>query len=103
MTAVVTSVARAHPQRRRAAACVGERRLILVAFGAAAVHILDDNFVQPQPGMSPRDHLAGGLAQLALATVFGTAAGSRRVRTGAPAGFALRLRFPGALRGVRGC
>jgi uncharacterized protein len=36
--------------------------------GAAAIaaHVLDDNFVQPQPGTSAGDHLAGGLLPLVL-------------------------------------
>ena len=40
----------------------------LVAIGVAviAVHIADDNFVQPQPGTSAREHLASGLVPLAL-------------------------------------
>ena len=31
-----------------------------------ALHVLDDNFVQPQPGTSPGDHLLGGLVPLAV-------------------------------------
>ena len=31
-----------------------------------AVHIVDDNFVQPQPGTSARDHLVSGLVPLAV-------------------------------------
>ena len=40
----------------------------LAAFGFAviAVHIVDDNFVQPQPGTSARDHLVSGLVPLAV-------------------------------------
>ena len=40
----------------------------LAAFGvvAIAVHIVDDNFVQPQPGTSARDHLLSGLVPLAV-------------------------------------
>ena len=40
----------------------------LAAFGVAAiaVHIVDDNFVQPQPGTSARDHLVSGLVPLAV-------------------------------------
>ena len=40
----------------------------LVAIGVAviAVHIADDNFLQPQPGTSAREHLASGLVPLAL-------------------------------------
>ena len=31
-----------------------------------AVHVVDDSFVQPQPGMSARDHLISGLVPLAV-------------------------------------
>jgi uncharacterized protein len=41
-----------------------------LALAAIAVHVVDDSFVQPQPGTSAADHLVGGgvaLAALALA------------------------------------
>ena len=63
-----------HVSRRRhhlpAGRARGSRftRDALVAIGVAviAVHIADDNFVQPQPGTSAREHLASGLVPLAL-------------------------------------
>jgi hypothetical protein len=30
------------------------------------VHVLDDNFVQPQPGTSAGDHVVSGLVRLAV-------------------------------------
>src|SRR4051812_1428739 len=77
-----------------------EHGLLALSIGAVAVHILDDNFLQPQPGMSSRDHLAGGLVQLALAAIAGTAATSGRLRTGTRATFALALGFLGALGAI---
>ena len=51
----------------RAAAVLGtETGLARLALGIAALHIVDDNFLQPQPGTSAADHLAGGFVQLAL-------------------------------------
>ena len=37
-----------------------------LAIALIALHVLDDNFLQPQPGTSPGDHLASGLVPLAL-------------------------------------
>jgi hypothetical protein len=42
----------------------GSRRretvLFLVAIALIALHVIDDNFLQPQPGTSAGDHLAAG-------------------------------------------
>jgi dienelactone hydrolase len=38
----------------------------LVAVGVIAVHIVDDSFVNPEPGRSAGDHLVSGLVPLAL-------------------------------------
>ena len=40
-------------------------RLFRIALAVIAVHVVDDSFVQPQPGTSPADHLVSGLAVLA--------------------------------------
>jgi uncharacterized protein len=51
----------------RVAAALGtEAGLARVALGTAALHVVDDNFLQPQPGTSAVDHLVGGLAQAAF-------------------------------------
>ncbi|HEX5622644.1 MAG TPA: CocE/NonD family hydrolase [Solirubrobacteraceae bacterium] len=36
-----------------------------IAIAVIALHVLDDNFVQPQPGTTATDHLASGLVPLA--------------------------------------
>jgi hypothetical protein len=43
-------------------------RLRLFALGVAliALHVVDDSFLQPQPGTSATDHLVSGLVPLAL-------------------------------------
>ena len=43
-----------------------ERGLATCAVAVVALHVADDNFLQPEPGTSPSDHLAGGLLPLAL-------------------------------------
>src|SRR5689334_3894677 len=45
---------------------VGGDRLAQLAFGAVAVHVVDDNFLQPNSGVSPVRNLAGGTALLAV-------------------------------------
>src|SRR4051812_23822521 len=46
-----------------------ETLLFLIAMALIAVHVIDDNYLQPQPGMSPGDHLASGLVPLGLLAV----------------------------------
>ncbi len=40
-------------------------RIFLVAVAVIALHVIDDSFLQPQPGTSAGDHLASGLVPLA--------------------------------------
>jgi len=52
---------------RRAETCGRrERGTVLLAVGLIALHVVDDSFVEPQPGTSATDHLAGGLVPLAV-------------------------------------
>jgi hypothetical protein len=51
---------------RAAAALRSDVGLARLAFGIGALHVVDDNFLQPQPGTSAGDHLAGGLVQTAF-------------------------------------
>jgi uncharacterized protein len=48
-----------------------ERWLVGIALGLIALHIVDDNFLQPQPGTSAGDHLVSGLVPLALIAALG--------------------------------
>jgi hypothetical protein len=43
-----------------------ERGLVTLALGAVALHVADDNYLQPEPGTSPFDHLASGLIPIGL-------------------------------------
>jgi hypothetical protein len=51
---------------RAAAALRSEAGLARLALAIGALHVVDDNFLQPQPGTSAVDHLPGGLIQTAF-------------------------------------
>jgi uncharacterized protein len=72
---------------RAAAALRTEVGLARLAFGVGALHVVDDNFIQPQPGTSAGDHLVGGLVQTALFLL--AAWGYPRLRPGARATLAI--------------
>jgi hypothetical protein len=64
-----------------------ERRAVAVGVAVLGLHVLDDSFLQPNPGTSAADHLVGGLVPTAL-LVLGLWA-YPRLRAGARATFAL--------------
>jgi fermentation-respiration switch protein FrsA (DUF1100 family) len=72
---------------RVAAAALTDTGLARIAFAVGAVHVVDDNFLQPQPGTSAGDHLVGGLIQTALFVLCAWA--YPRLRAGARATLAL--------------
>jgi hypothetical protein len=43
-----------------------EVMLFRLAIAVIALHVVDDNYVQPQPGTSAADHLISGLVPLAV-------------------------------------
>ena len=51
---------------RVAAALRSEVGVVRLALAVVAVHILDENYLQPEPGTSPGDHLASGLVPIAV-------------------------------------
>ena len=67
----------------------GRTTLVLagLGIGVLALHVIDDSFLQPQPGTSAGDHLAGGLVPLALICV--ASAAYTRVSAGVRAALAL--------------
>jgi fermentation-respiration switch protein FrsA (DUF1100 family) len=69
-----------------------------VAAGLIGLHVLDDSFLQPQPGSGPADHLVSGLVPLALLAL--AAWGYPRMRAGLRGALALVLALPAALSGV---
>ena len=82
---------------RVAAALRTEAGLARLGLGVAALHVVDDNFIQPQPGTSAGDHLAGGLVQVAFFVVAAWA--YPRLRPGARATLAI---FAGIFVAVMG-
>ena len=93
------SVAAAHsPSRSAVSRYVTERSLALVSIGLVGLHVVDDNFLQPEPGMTAVDHLPGGLTLLALIAAGGWA--YPRARPGARAALALLLGFLGVVAGI---
>jgi len=72
--------------------------LARLAIGVVALHVVDDNFLQPNPGTSAGDHLTGGFVQLAV--LVAAAAGYGRLRAGARATTALLVGFFGVLAGT---
>ena len=60
------SVTPAAPPLTRRGGRTRETLIFLIGLALIALHVLDDNFVQPQPGTSPGDHLVSGLVPLAV-------------------------------------
>jgi uncharacterized protein len=54
---------------RIGAALRTETGLVRLALGLVALHVADDNFLQPAPGTSAADHLASGLVPIAILAV----------------------------------
>jgi dienelactone hydrolase len=75
-----------------------ETLLARVALGIVALHIVDDSFVQPEPGASAGDHLVSGLVPTAI--LVAVAWGYPRLRAGARAAVALGFGVFGAVTGV---
>ena len=72
--------------------------LFMVLTGLIALHVIDDSFLQPQPGTSAADHLVSGLvplAALALAAIL-----YPRLRGGRQAAIALLVGFSGIVVGI---
>ncbi len=76
----------------------GESTLFLVGVVLIAVHIVDDSFLQPEPGTGAADHLVSGLVPLALLTL--AAWSYPRVRAGARATLALGVGSFGVVAGA---
>jgi uncharacterized protein len=83
---------------RIVAALRSEVGLARLALGIAALHVVDDSFLQPQPGTSAADHLAGGLLLTALFVV--AAWGYPRLRAGARATLAIGVGLFTVVMGV---
>jgi uncharacterized protein len=75
-----------------------ERALATGALAVVALHVVDDSFLQPQPGTSAADHLVSGLVPLALLAWVAAAYG--RSRAGVRATLALVTGCFGVLTGT---
>jgi uncharacterized protein len=77
-----------------------ETVVLWIGLAVIALHIVDDNYLQPQPGVSPGDHLVSGLAPLAL---LGLAAWAYpRLRGGRRGALALVFGVLGVAAGIEG-
>ena len=95
-------VVSAHPRlgsslARVAARLRSEAGLFVLALLVIAIHVLDDSFVQPQPGTSASDHLVSGLVPLALLSLAAWA--YPRLRGGRRGALALALGVLGVAAG----
>jgi hypothetical protein len=76
----------------------GEAVLFRIGVAVIGVHLVDDNFFQPQPGTSGGDHLVSGLVP--LAAVIAVAAFYPRFRPGVRAAIALLFGMFGLVTAV---
>jgi uncharacterized protein len=98
LTAQVPSLA--HHERLARLLGIARRETTLATVGLAVIslHVLDDSFLQPQPGTSAADHLISGL--LPLATLVLVAAFYSRLRPGLRASVAAILGLFGIVTGI---
>ena len=107
MTESVVHPQSAHgsPARASVARIVGvvgrETALVRLAIGVVALHVLDDNYLQPRPGTSPGEHLASGLVPIAILALIAAAyprlpAAGRAATAMTVGGLAIGIGFPGA-------
>jgi uncharacterized protein len=75
-----------------------ESGLARIALGVVGLHVVDDNFLQPDAGTSPLDHLVSGLVP--LGTIVAAAAVYPRLRAGLRGALALLFGFFGILGGT---
>ncbi len=83
---------------RLAAALRTEAGLARLALAVVSFHVVDDNFLQPNPGTSASDHFVSGLVPLGLLALAGAV--YPRLRAGARATIALLAGFFGVLAGT---
>src|SRR5918995_3572359 len=95
----------AHPAPQRAATSAAqvtgalrEATLARLSLAVVALHVVDDNFLQPEPGTSPSSHLVSGLVP--LTPLMAAATAYARSRPGMRATWALLAGFFGVLAGT---
>jgi len=75
-----------------------ETKLAVGGLSAVALHVLDDNFIQPPPGTSAADHLISGLVPIAI--LVGAAVAYPRLRAGLRASIVITLGLLGIVIGA---
>ena len=85
-------------RRDRALSTLRRHRVFFAATAFVMLHVADDNFLQPNPGVSPGDHLVSGLVPLAL--LLAAAAAYPRVRAGTRAVLAFAVGLTGVMVGA---
>jgi dienelactone hydrolase len=99
MTAIATPLPPSTSRLAAAAAALRtEAGLVRVSLGVVALHVVDDTWLQPNPGTSAGDHLFAGLVPLVL--LAGAIALYPRLRAGARATIALVGAYLGVLFGT---
>src|SRR6266508_415808 len=76
----------------------GENTLARVGLALIGLHILDDSYLQPEPGTSAREHIVSGVVPLVMLII--AAAFYPRVRAGTRAVVALFFGFFGIAAGA---
>jgi hypothetical protein len=74
-----------------------ETLLAVTGLGVVSLHVIDDNFLQPEPGTSASDHLVSGL--IPFAVLMAAALGYPRLRPGLRATLTLALGVLGVVIG----
>ena len=98
MSIAVDQVAERKGLRDRVKAASAETLVALGGFGLIAVHLVDDSFLQPEPGTAVADHLVSGLVPLAV--LAGAAVAHPRLRPGLRAALAVVLGVLGIVSGA---
>ena len=86
------------PRKDTGSRLLTETRVARASLALVALHVVDDNFLQPQPGTSAGDHLVSGLVPLALLAA--TAWLYPRLRAGARATTAITVGVLAIVGGV---
>src|SRR5215207_4916767 len=92
------SETRAAPPLTRRGGRARETVLFLIGVALIALHVLDDNVLQPQPGTSPGDHVVSTLVPLGLLGL--TAWAYPRLRGGRRGALALAWGVLGVAGGI---
>ncbi len=97
MTTITPRRASAFGTRTRATLFNGTA-LARLALGVVALHVIDDNYLQPEPGTTAADHLVSGLVPLAV--IVAAISRYERARAGVRATLALALGLFGITAGI---